>query len=156
MLPFSNQIRQVGCDVGPDLRAGWFSFIGEAALAGAYAASISALITSLMLVNYGVVVTPVQQLGIYTGGRWCLCTAQLSAVSALRLVRHCCWTEWVPLAGCLILSGAVTSLPARALASISAWGCWWIFTGIIIVVTPAALRRRRHRSRDMTFMEHGC
>ena len=47
--------------------AGWFSFIGEAALAGGSAASIVALIVSLMQVNYSYTVTPVQQLAIYTG-----------------------------------------------------------------------------------------
>ncbi|KAK9812568.1 hypothetical protein WJX73_009557 [Symbiochloris irregularis] len=80
---------------------GWFSFIGEAALAGGSAASIVALVFSLMQVNYNYDVTPAQQLAIYTGS--------------------------------LILSGLIVSLPARALAYISAWGCFWIFCGIVIV-----------------------
>ncbi|KAK9793204.1 hypothetical protein WJX73_006146 [Symbiochloris irregularis] len=62
----------LGRERGPLLGwfSGWFSLIGEAALAGAYAASVSALLVNLASVNHEVNITPAQQLGIYTGGAY--------------------------------------------------------------------------------------
>ncbi|KAK9812467.1 hypothetical protein WJX73_002103 [Symbiochloris irregularis] len=81
---------------------GWFSFIGEAALAGAYAGGLVTFITSLMQVNYNVTVGLVAQLGIYAA---CLALAGgIAALPASMLAHICAWGCWWIVCSTLIVA----------------------------------------------------
>ena len=41
-------------------------------------------------------------------------------------------------AGCLLVAGAINSLPGRIMAILSAWGLFWMFCCVIIVVRPCS------------------